>query len=374
MRGEIVRAALLGLGAWARVLATAAAGAPGLRISHCWGRNAQRLDAFAREFGLVACQSLESILDDPDIDAVLIALPNDLHYPFARRAAEAGKHVYLEKPIAQTLLDGLRVAELERAQGIRVAVGHCARLLAGNRILHERLRAGDLGQVNLIEGTFSNDRGLRLTPADWRFYQASAPGGPLSQIAIHQFDTLRYLGGEIASVSAIAARRSPVGAEVEDEWLVHLRFASGALGQVTTSWTSPGIYRVQVSGDAAQLCYEVDQALWGRPERLHEGATLYRQPRGGGPREREPLAVPAGNMFREELALFARSVLDGTACELSADNGCHALAVVVAAGESAAAAGRAVELSDVFARARQSVDGVPAALAGSHPARLETSA
>ena len=129
---------------------------------------------------------------------------------------------------------------------VRIVVGHCARLLSGIRSIRAEIDAGKLGKVTQIEANFSNDRGLRITPQDWRWYSESAPGGSLSQIGVHQFDTLRYLGGDIAAVSASAARHSPAGAEVEDQWIVAVHFADGKLGTVISSWTSPGTFNVRV--------------------------------------------------------------------------------------------------------------------------------
>ena len=149
---------------------------------------------------------------------------------------------------------------------------------------------------------------MRLTPQDWRWYSASSPGGSLSQIGVHQFDTLRYLGGDIAAVSASAARHSPAGAEVEDQWIVAVHFADGKLGTVISSWTSPGTFNVRATGLDALMVYDIDQTHWADPERLHENATLYMQARGKGPADRQALPVPDGNMYRDELDLFADSV------------------------------------------------------------------
>ena len=248
------------------------------------------------------------MLADKTISAVVLALPNELHFEFAQRAARAGKHVYIEKPIANTMSDALGIAALERAHGVRIVVGHCARLLTGIRAIRQAIDAGKLGKVSQIEANFSNDRGLRLTPQDWRWYSESAPGGSLSQIGVHQFDTLRYLGGDIAAVSASAGRHSPAGAEVEDQWIVTVHFADGKLGMVISSWTSPGTFNVRATGADALMFYEIDQTHWANPERLHENATLYLQARGKGPADRQALTVPAGNMYRDELELFADSV------------------------------------------------------------------
>jgi predicted dehydrogenase len=353
MSAQPVRAGLVGVGAWARVLAQAASGSDKIEIVWALGRNPDRAATFSRETGIPLRESLERALDEVELDAVILAVPNELHLPFADASARAGKHVYIEKPIANELEDGLRIADLERQHGVQVVVGHCARLLAGNRLLRRMIDDGTLGVVTQVEANFSNDRGLRLTANDWRWYRAKAPGGSLSQIAIHQFDTLRFLGGDIAAVAASAARHSPVGAEIEDQWIVTVHFADGKLGTVVSSWTSPGTYSVRVTGLAAMTFYEIDQTNWSRPERLHEGATLYVQPRGAAPAGRKPVAVPPGDMFRDELDLFATAIRTSAPCELSAQNGCQALAAVYAAIRSAARGGAAVTLAEMLSEAQQ---------------------
>ena len=357
-----LKAALIGVGAWGRVLARAASGSNKIEFVCCVGRNPERLAAFSRDSGLPV-RDLDAVLADKSIPAVVLALPNELHREFAERAARAGKHIYIEKPIANTMADSFAVAALEKTLRVRIVVGHCARLLTGTRAIRQAIDSGALGTVTQIEANFSNDRGLRLTPQDWRWYSASSPGGSLSQIGVHQFDALRYLGGEIAAVSASAARHSPVGAEVEDQWIVAVRFADGKLGTVISSWTSPGTYNVRATGLEALMMYEIDQTHWASPERLHENATLYRQARGKGPADRQALPVSPGNMYRDELELFADSVIGGTECELSAANGCQAVAAVYAALKSANEGGRAVALSEIIEAAQADLCGAAPASA-----------
>ena len=347
-----LQTALIGVGAWGKVLAKAAAQSDKIEFVCCVGRNPERLAAFARETG-IAARDFEDVLVDQSIAAVALALPNELHLPFAQRAALAGRHIYIEKPIASTMADALAIVALERAHHVCIAVGHCARLLAGIRAIGAAIDAGKLGKVSQIEANFSNDRGLRLTPQDWRWYSESAPGGSLSQIGVHQFDTLRYLGGDIAAVSASASRHSPAGAEVEDQWIVTVHYADGKLGAMISSWTSPGTFNVRATGAKALMVYDIDQGHWANPERLHENATLYLQARGKGPADRQSCPVVAGNIFRDELDMFADSVASGRTCELSAFNGCQAVAAVYAALASAKEGSRAVALSEVIGTAEQ---------------------
>jgi len=346
-----LRAALLGTGAWAKVLATAARGSR-LDIGCCYSPNATHRFAFAQAMGIAAVDDLRRVWEERAIEAVVIAAPNALHRTLAEQAAAHGKHVFVEKPIAHTLEDAIAMVALEREHGIHLVVGHCARMLAGNVAIAHAVRDGDLGRVAHIEANFSNDRGLKLAPGDWRWYEASAPGGPLSQIGIHQLDTLRALGGDLVAVSACSARLSPVGAEVADQWTVNVRFADGKLGSVATSWTSPGHYSVRVTGERASWFHEIDQSLWSQPSRLHENAVLERQAHGDGPGKRTRIAVPQGDMFRDELEHFADAVTHDAPCALTADNGLRALAAVYAAIASAASGGREVLLDDVVAAAR----------------------
>ena len=115
------------------------------------------------------------MLADKAIAAVVLALPNELHFEFAERAARAGKHIYIEKPIANTMADSIAVAALEPAHGVRIVVGHCARLLSGVRAMRAAIDAGTLGKITQVETNFSNDRGLRLTRDDWRWYSKARP-------------------------------------------------------------------------------------------------------------------------------------------------------------------------------------------------------
>ena len=249
--------------------------------------------------------------------------------------------------------DGLEIEALETTYGVTVTVGHSARLMAGIRKIREAMDAGELGRVGFIEANFSNERALELTPKTWRWYKDRAPGGPLSQLAIHHFDVLHYLGGEVIEASSMASKLSPVGAEVDDQSMTMLRFEDGKIGYVGSSWTSPGIFCVRVFGSKGLMHYEIDFSTWDTPDKLHETSTLYIQRGKGGYASREELTVPESDMFRAELDMFAESCRTGKANELSARSGNVAIAIVYAALRSIEQRGRAVRLADVIADAHK---------------------
>jgi predicted dehydrogenase len=282
---------------------------------------------------------------------VILTVPNEQHLPLARRVAMAKKHVYTEKPIAATLEDGLSIEALEHQHGVTVTVGHSARLMAGIRRIREAIDTGELGRVGFMEANFSNERALELTPSTWRWYRDRAPGGPLSQLAIHQFDVLHYLGGDIVAASSIASKLSPVGAEVDDQSMTTLKFADGKIGYVGSCWTSPGIFAVRVFGSKGLMHYEIDFGTWDTPAELNKKSVLYIQRGKDGYAKREELAVPESDMFRAELDMFAQSCRTGKANELTARNGNLAVAVVCAALRSIDRHGQLVPIAEVIAEA-----------------------
>ena len=347
-----VKVGIIGLGRWAKVLTRAASKSDRLKIVAGFSRSQEKRTAFQQETGVPAAPDLKTLLADPEIKGVILTVPNEQHLPVAEEVAKAGKHIYTEKPIANTLVDGLRIEALQRDYGVQVVVGHSARLLVGTRMIRQAIDSGELGRVAFMEANFSNERALELTPKTWRWYKDKAPGGPLSQLCIHQFDALHYLGGEITEVSSMASKLSPVGAEVDDQSMTLMRFADGKVAYVGSCWTSPGIYAIRVFGSKGLMHYEIDFSQWDDPDRLHETSTLYIQRGKDGYGKRQEIKLPPGDMFRDELEMFAEACATGKPCELSAHNGNVAVAVVYAALRSIERNGACVKLAEVMEEAR----------------------
>lgn len=355
---EPVKVGIVGLGRWARVLSRAAAQSSAIQIVSGFSRSEEKRSSFTRDTGIAAAPDMRTLLANPDIEGVILTVPNEQHLPVAAEVAAAGKHVYTEKPIASTLEEGLAIAALEKAHNVTVTVGHSARLMAGVRKIREAIDEGELGRVALIEANFSNERALELTPQTWRWYKNRAPGGPLSQLAIHMFDLVHYLGGEISAASSVASKLSPVGAEVDDQSLTLLKFADGKVGYVGSCWTSPGIFAVRVFGSKGLMHYEIDFGVWDTPDQIHRSSTLYIQRGKDGFGKREVLQDAESDMFRTELEMFAESCRTGQGNELSAHNGNVAVSCVYAALRSIERNGALVTLDEVMQAAEAKRAGV----------------
>src|SRR3954467_7110044 len=321
MSANQVKVGIVGLGRWAKVLTRAARASDALTIVAGSSRSEDKPAAFQQEFGVAPTPDLATLLADPQIKGVILTVPNEQHLPLAREVAKAKKHVYTEKPIASTLEEGLEIEALEKTYGVTVTVGHSARLMAGIRKIREAIDAGELGRVAFMEANFSNERALELTPQTWRWYKNRAPGGPLSQLAIHQFDVLNYLGGEVVEASSMASKLSPVGAEVDDQSMTLLKFADGKIGYVGSCWTSPGIFAIRVFGSKGLMHYEIDFGTWDTPDKLHLPSSLYIQRGKDGYGKREEIKLPPSDMFCAELEMYADSCITGEVRAVAAHNG-----------------------------------------------------
>ena len=302
-----------------------------------------------------AVPDMQTLLANPEIKGVILTVPNEQHLPLAEMVAKAGKHVYTEKPIAQTLEDGLKIEALEKQYGITVTVGHSARLMAGIRIIKETIDNGELGRVAFMEANFSNERALELTPQTWRWYKDRAPGGPLSQLAIHQFDVLHYLGGEIIEVSSMAvqalAGRRRGRRPVDDADPVRRRQdrLRRFMLDVARHFRRA---RVRLQGpDALRNRFR----HLGHADKLHTTSTLYIQRGKDGYGKREEIKVPESDMFRAELEMFADSCVTGKPGELTAHNGNVAVAMMYAALRSIEQQGRAVKIADIVNETRNEI-------------------
>jgi len=361
---EPVKLGIVGLGRWAKVLTRAAKQSNKVQIVAGYSRSQDKRDEFQTEFadtGYRSADSMEALLADPSIKGVVITVPNEQHLPVAEQIAKAGKHIYTEKPIAATLSDGLKIEALQKQYGVTVTVGHSARLLAGVRMMKQRIDSGELGRVGFIEANFSNERALELTPQTWRLQGAREGYLQVLRQNPQDFDVLHMLGGEVQEVSSMASKLSPVGAEVDDQSMTLVRFKDGKIGYVGSCWTSPGIFSVRVFGAKGLMHYEIDFGTWDTPHLLHKNSVLYIQRGKDGWAKREDIKLPESDMFRAELEAFADSCLSGKPNELTAHNGNVAVAMTNAALKSIDRKGQCVTIEEVMNDARAKNDAKRAA-------------
>ena len=190
----------------------------------------ERAQARVQEFGGRSYTSLPAMLEREELDALYVCIPPFAHEDAELRAAEAGVHLFVEKPVALTLEKGLEVAAAIRRAGIMSAVGYTLRYLPASTVARTYLQPLTVAMV-----TCNRWGGLPGTPW-WRVMDRS--GGQLVEMTTHQVDLMRYFLGEIVEVHARYASRALTdvpGVTVPDVQLATFLFAGGAIGSVSTS-------------------------------------------------------------------------------------------------------------------------------------------
>src|SRR5205809_4458523 len=143
---EPLRVACIGMGWWSDVLADAMQRSKKLKIVACYTRSEEKRRAFAAKYGCSAAPSYEAVLKDRSIEAIVNTTPNDAHLETTRAAALAGKHVFLDKPIANTVSEGRAITEACRNAGVVLALGYQRRRESHFRWMREAIDAGELGK------------------------------------------------------------------------------------------------------------------------------------------------------------------------------------------------------------------------------------
>ena len=334
MAVEPLRVASLGMGWWSDVLADAINRSGKLTITACYSRSEEKRAAFAAKYGCRAVPSYEAILADTDIEAVINTTPNGVHLETTRAAADAGKHVFLDKPIANTVSDGRRITELCRKAGVVLALGYQRRRENQFRWIKRQIDEGLFGKLVNAEANISRDRLGKIDLGSWRYQAAGMPGGVMLQIGIHYTDVLEYLLGPVKAVSGRFARLVLPGDNPDVASLV-LEHENGALSTLNASYASASeYYLMNIYGKEATAYYD-----------MFEGLRMLK--RG----EEKPVKVPFANKdtIAEELEEFADAVRGAGAPEIGGEYATTSLAVI-RAGIVSAREGRHVEIAEILAK------------------------
>ena len=151
-----------------------------------------------------------AVIDDPRVEVVNVTLPNVMHREVAVAALEAGKHVWVEKPVGRGLEDTAAVADAARRAGVVTGVGFCYRFAPAVQHARALIEAGAIGEVNHYRGVFLADYANRPdAAASWRFSRAQAGSGALGDLMAHVVDMTHYLLGPIERLSGRTATRIP---------------------------------------------------------------------------------------------------------------------------------------------------------------------
>lgn len=287
----------------------------------------------------------QKALSDPDVDVVDICLPHNLHASVAVDAAEAGKHVLCEKPMAGSLEEADRMIEAAQKASVILMI---AENIWFNPLFHkvrELLQDGVIGQPALIQITREAylSRSF-LEERRWFLDEQAAAGGIMMSGGIHDFETMRMLIGEVKSVQALRARQRFVEMEGDDTSIAMVQFCNGTVGTLVESFimkslmTAAGleVHTLRIDGDLGSLVVQDGRAIRLFSER--EDLLL------GGELTQHEIHVPQADTFLLEIEHFFQSIRRGKEPITSGRSQRRPLEIVLAAYKSMKL-GQPVELS-----------------------------
>jgi predicted dehydrogenase len=220
---------------------------PNARLAAVFG--GRRAEAVAAEFGVATAPTLDALLERPDVDAVVIASPHSAHLPQARAAAAAGKHVYIEKPMAITVADCDAIIDACRAAGVQLTVNFVTRFRDAPLAMKRLVDDGTIGEIRMIEmrgvwtGFLLEDivdeaTGRVIIPRkDWAFDPAE--GSQFLDYGVHETDCLRWLTGSEGRRVYAQYRTYGTAPPADLSAMVHYEMANGVMAYMLMTYEAP---------------------------------------------------------------------------------------------------------------------------------------
>jgi predicted dehydrogenase len=299
MKGP-VGIALVGMGWWGQKILNVLQAAPAeIRVVRAIEPNLETVKAVCAQKGVALSADYADALNDPTVDAVVLATPHALHESQIEAAVASGKHVFCEKPLALTKAGAERAVALCRDAGLVLGMGHERRWEPPIAEMLAKADAGELGRIHQIEANFSHDKFLSLDRNNWRLSADQAPAGGMTATGIHLLDLSVRLLGPAESVLCICEQLSsdlPQG----DTVAAYVKFRAGGTSYVSASLANPFMSRFTVYGakgwiDIRDKAHVEAPAGW-----IVTSATT------GGPIA--TAEVPPAEPVKDNLVSFARAV------------------------------------------------------------------
>jgi predicted dehydrogenase len=286
-----VRMAVIGTGGMGGHHARGIMDDPNVELRWAVDLDLPRAKQLAEATGARPTASMDEALADPEVDAVLIALPTSLHRMATEAAAKAGKHVFCEKPIARTAEDGRAMVAACDAAGVTLMIGHVVRFFPEAARIKEIIDSGELGRIAQVRASRTNPPVQERSP--W-FADVEKNGGVVLDLMVHDLDTLCWMFGDVARLYAHGLTFTPVQPK-RDYAVASVRFRNGVIAHIESSWSHSGHRTaMEVTGQYGLINYNSERASSlviernvALTENLDRPARMYARPAVAGPHLRE---------------------------------------------------------------------------------------
>ncbi len=290
----------------------------------------------AEEFGVkYAFSDLDSLLALPEVDAVYIATPVFCHKEQVIAAANAGKHILLEKPMAMTSAEAEELKVLCEEKGVRLSIGLMMRFHAYHEEMKRLIAEGAIGDIVSIRSQFAC--WYPDIPGVWRQDKSKSGGGALVDLGVHCIDLVQYVTGLRATEVTAFCDTQTFSYGVDDSASVLLRMNNGALCVIESNFNIPDdavTGKIEIYGTAGSMRADgtLAQEEVGTVHVLTSDSTKgYDASQNRGPIVPTVIDVPTGNMYTKEVERFGDAIINGTASPVPAEDAIFVQKIVEAA-------------------------------------------
>lgn len=301
------------------------------RVVTAHSRSQSSLDNFCRRFDLPGYKDYEKFLTHPDLDVVVICTPSGTHLDFGRAAAEAGKHVVVEKPIEVTLQRGKSLIESCRRHGVKLAVIYQNRFIEDVIRMKRFVEEGRIGKPFMVDVAVKWFRDQNYyDSAAWRGTLSLDGGGVVINQAIHTIDLMLWICGNLKSLYAGKGTFTHSGIEGEDNAVAVMEFEKGALGvfRASTSIVPPAKRRIEIHGPEGTALLDGDEFRLLKSE--EEDSRQSGNNGGTGSGTSGPLAGMSYHHHKKQYDQILDALIHGSTPEVSGVESLKSLEVVQA--------------------------------------------
>ena len=255
----MIKAASVGLGWWSDELAKSIQRKSNkIKIVSCYSKSKQKMINFSKKYKTNYHNSYNSLVKDPNIDAIILTTPHSLHARHTILALKNNKHVFVEKPMATKYLDAKKMYLTAKKYKKNLSVGQNRRFSSVYDYINNLNLRNKIGKILHIDANFSAAGAMKYKKKFWRSNRKESPGGAIAGLGIHMIDLMCCFGGKIKSVQSLV-KRFAVKVNIDDTTSALFEFNNNCTGNLTTIFACPYTTTFNVFGTNMNIFSDVDQ-------------------------------------------------------------------------------------------------------------------
>ena len=325
----MIRLAFVGLGWWGKELGIAAQILSSkISFGGCYSLSKEEMREFSTKFETKSYNKFDEILLDPEINGVVLATPHSQHADQIVKAASAGKHVFVEKPLALNTAAAKSAVKCCEDHDVILAVGHNRRFSPAAKELSKWISKNRFGQLLHVEAHFSGNSATHFDKTNWRADRQESPCGSLVSIGLHMIDTIQWLLGPIDKLSCISKRKA-LTVDIDDITVALFELKNGMTGTFATSFATPTNSCLKIFGTngSAEVQGDFTELIW------KSGGDLIDQP-----------SLPTTNTLISEFEAFTEACAGKLKYPVTSAEAINNVAVIEAMANSSSRGGDWVKI------------------------------